>query len=217
MGKLTEWVKLNAKEGANIAEFEELEKTETIIGIDSKEKALDFMFKNPVFTSALDYTKQKAVEAGVNNYKNGDELKNLLKAEHDKTAKELNPDLTPEQKRLAEMEKTIADMKSNESKLLLEKQLRAKAKELGYPESKAERFAVYGEQAFAELENESKFLKEQTETLLNSEIKKRFGDTTPPPAGNTDPSKIVTRQQFDAMATNEKTTFLKDGGKLKDN
>ena len=85
MGKLTDWMKANSKEGANLAEFEELLKTETVSGITTKEQAIDWMVKNPntAFKSALDYREQQASEARERNFKEKN-LPELIKTEREK-------------------------------------------------------------------------------------------------------------------------------------
>ena len=46
MGVLLDWVKANAKEGANLAEFQELEGKNTIQGVKTKEEALEIIKKS---------------------------------------------------------------------------------------------------------------------------------------------------------------------------
>ena len=210
-------MKANSKEGANLAEFEELLKNETVSGITTKEQAIDWMVKNPntAFKSALDYREQQASEARERNFKEKN-LPELINAEREKFQKELNPDLTPEQKRIAELERKWLDGENKAKLNDLKDSLRKKAKELGYPESRAEKFAVYGESAFDELQEASEFLNNTTKTKLESEIKTRFGNIKTPETGKTDPAKSIPRADFDAMEPKAKAEFVKGGGRPQD-
>jgi hypothetical protein len=216
MGKLSDWVKANSKDGADITEFEKLAMDYSIEGIDSKEKAVDFMKKNPAFNSGLDYYTSEAVKNHDLKFQK-EKLPAMLETERQKIKDELNPPETEAEKKLRDMEKTLTEMKQKEIRLETEKTLRSKAKELGYPEDKAERFAVYGENAITMLEDEAKYLGETVNGMLEGEIKKRFGSNVPPQRSGQTPGKQMTRADYDNLSPSEQSTYVTDGGSVVDN
>lgn len=216
MGKLSDWIKANSKDGADISEAEALIQASTVEAIDSKEKALDFMKKNESFTKALDFYTSEAIRNHDVKFQS-DKLPGLIEAEREKIKNELNPPKTEAEKKLAEMEKTLAGMKQKETQHEMEKTLRGKAKELGYPEDRVDRFTAYGENAISMLEEEAGYIKSQVNGMLEAEIKKRYGDTPAPRQSTGDPSKQITRSDYDNLSPNEQSTFVTGGGNVVDN
>ena len=200
MGKLTEWVKLNAKEGANIAEFEELERVNTFEGITTKEQALDFVKKNAAFTSALDYAVTEAVKSHDEKF-NRDKLPGIIKAEREKIESELNPEKTPEQKRIEELERRLAEDEAEKKKAKVAEALVSKAKELNHPDpDAAKRYVAYGDRAEEILRADIEWLQKTVNSSVESEIKKRYGGQKPPQGSTVDPSRSITRRDFDMLS-----------------
>lgn len=214
MGKISDWIKANAKEGADISAVEALIEASTIEGIDSKEKAYDFMTKNPFFTSALDMATTKAVNSHDEKFKS-DKLPELVKAEREKLMKELNPGETEDQKKLRELEEWKTNQLLKDARYEQEKLLRAKAKELSYPEEMAERYTAFGEKALEFLESDAKFWKSDFETKMEAKVKELYKGN-PPKQSTSDPAKQITRQQFETLTPEDKSAHFKSGGTIVD-
>lgn len=212
MKDLLEWIKSNAKEGANIAEAEELVQKSTFDGITTKEQALDFIGKNKVFTSALDSMVSKAVESHDERFKT-EKLPEIVKLEKERLLKELNPEETAEQKRIRELEEKIAASEMRDKELAIKSDLRTKAQELGYDPIRAERFAAFGDKAIDTLVDESNFLT----NLIDSKMKEAVKGTLsgPPPKGGAPsegkPDLDAIEKMTDPAA---RTAALKEAGYL---
>jgi DNA polymerase III delta prime subunit len=219
---IIDWIKANAKEGANIQEAETLVKDlDPLKNITDQSGALDFINRNPVFKSALDSETSRRVE---NHDKNFMEIKfpGLIKQEREKIQKELNPDMTDEQKRIAELEKTIQQQnektKINEAKSFL----RMKAAEIGkekgveLPVDLAESFYIYGDQAENQLINTIDFASNYGKSLVEQKLKDTYGNGKPPARTTTNPEKTITRAALDAMPLNERAGFFENGGQVID-
>ncbi len=179
MGALSDWVKANAKDGADISEAEKLIQASTVDGITSKEQAYDFMTKNTVFKSGLDYATSAAIKSHDDKFM-ADKLPGLIDAERDKIKAELNPPQTDEQKQIAEMQKRIDAMQAEKVKSDLSKELRAKAKELGFPEERAEHYAIYGDNAVSQMESAAEYWKGQVSSQVEAKLKEAYGNNPPP-------------------------------------
>lgn len=114
---------------------------------------------------------------------------------------------------MRELKSQVDSLKSEKMRNELEKELRAKAKELGYPVDRAGRFSIYGDKAFSMLENEAEYLKSIVSDSLETEIKSRFGGETPK-NGETKKTEL-TRAEYDNLTNAQKADFVKNGGKIK--
>ena len=184
MTKTMELIKINLIEGANLAEIEEAVLKDSIAGL-TKERLAD-MFAKPARHSIFESIKDSLVSKGVESYKENFEKdgKPLLEKEiRDRLEKELNPDLTPQDKRLKELEDKLAEKDKAEQTSSLKALLRRKAKELDYDQSKAERFAMYGDekQALTALELDAGEFKEAVKLRVEELTKSQF--TKSPPRG----------------------------------
>lgn len=216
MGKMLDWVKANVKEGANIAEFEEMETKEAIYSIKDKDAALALLTeKGTVFNAAKDAVVNDAILSHDRKF-NEEKLPKLIEAEREKIKNELNPPETETDKELRELKNWKSEQEAknlrNEQKTALE----IKAKEIGYPIELAGRFAVYGENAEAELikdhESRTSYIKQETE----NEVKRLYGDIKPPKQSNGDPAKQMGRAEFDNLSPTEKGSFVANGGNVID-
>lgn len=180
MGKLLDWVKANAKEGANLAEFEDMEKATALP--DSKEKAWDFMQKNPAFKSALDAEISRATAAHDERFK-GEKLPAIEKELREKLTKELHPEETKEQKELREIREELAREKAERTLEARRSTLIKKATEKGFDPEIAGSLAVLGEEADKTLDA----LLGKYELAVNAKYEKtareKLGGENTPPAG----------------------------------
>lgn len=219
MGKLTEWLKKNAtvNEGANLAEFEELEVKETLGAVETKEQALDAIKRYPKFESAFDSMVSKKVEDYEKETFNKKRLPEIEKELRAKIEQELNPEKTPEQKRIEELEKRIAADDLEKKRNQVADKLVEKAKELNYPNpEQARRYVAYGDQAEEQLKADIEYMTNTVNSTVEAEIKKRYGNQTPPKSSTTTPDKLMKRTDFDQLNPQGKSDFIKDGGVVED-
>lgn len=214
MGKILDWVKLNAKEGANIAELEELERTMTFEGITDKNKALEIIKKDgTVFRAALDTEIQAAVKSHDERFST-EKLPLIIKEEREKIQKELNPEMTPAEKELAEMKEWKKSQEAKELRRGLEDNLRAKAKEINYPEELAGGYAVYGDKAMDKLESDAKYWETRRKADVEAEIKNLYGDIKPPRQSKSNGETVVSRDSYMAMSPQQQSDFISKGGNV---
>lgn len=185
MSKLSDWIKENVKEGANVAEAEELVQAETFEGIKTKEQAIDFIDKNDVFKSAKDSLISTAVNAHDDKFKET-KLPEIIKAKREEWTKEMNPEETPEQKRIRELETRDAERDSKERKRDLEDALLTKASEIGFDPIRAKDYSVYGDKAIDKLVDDAGWYKSQIELKVKETVKGTLAGKPPkdgdPPA-----------------------------------
>ena len=215
MGKILDWAKANMKDGANLAEFESLVEASTLEGVTTKEQAIEVIRKNPLLTSALDYSVTEAVKSHDAKFST-EKLPTLIEAERQKIKNELNPPKTESEKRLAEAEKTINAMKAQQAENELKTVLRSKAKEYGYPEDLAERFYIYGEGADQMMKTEADFWKGQVDSGVTSRVKELYGDVEPPKVAQADVEKIIGRTDFMNLSPTAQSEFVANGGSVVD-
>lgn len=197
---ILDWIKANAKEGANIAEAEELLGKSTFDSIKSKEEAADFISKNSVFKSAFDSMVSTAVNNHDERFKS-EKLPDLVKAEREKILKELNPEETPEQKRIRELEENLKARDAKDRESAIKAELRQKAQELGYDPLRAERFSAFGDKALDMLADESTYLS----NLIDSKIKEGVKGVLlkDPPKGGRAPEGKLGLDDIEKLPTRE--------------
>ena len=212
---LLDWIKANVKDGADIAEAEKLIKDlDPMKNVKTQEDALSFIDRNQLFKSALDAETSRRIDRHDDRFK-ADKLPDILKSERDKILKELNPEMTEEQKRIAELEARLAQKDKAEAMNTLKSKLRQKAKDLGYDPLRAEKLAVYGDEAEKMLDDEVKYFETSINTALEKKVKGQF---TPqdPNRNQSDPAKVMSRADFDNKTPVQKAEWLKNGGKVTD-
>lgn len=175
-------------DGANVAEAEQmvkdLEELNPMNSIKTKEDALAFMERNQIFKSALDSETSKRAEHAIDNFKEK-KLPDLIKAEKDKLEKELNPDLTDEQKRIKELENRLSEADKEKQTNQAKAALRSKAEEIAkkagvkYDPVHAERFHVYGDDAEKLLTDEINYFKSTIDSELSAKLKSNFTPGAP--------------------------------------
>ena len=214
MDKFYEWLSANVKEGVNIEEGKELLKDNTIAGITTKEQAIDFMNKQPAFKSGIDSLISKAVESNSARYKE-EKLPGIIAEAKAQWVAENNPEETPEQKQIRELQEQLNAEKKQRAINEAQSTLRAKAKELGFDPELAAGLHVYGDTAEDVL---SKFA-EYHSTALQSTEKKVRQDTLSgkaPKASLPAGTKTVGMQEWETMSHPERSAFQKSGGKIVD-
>ena len=214
MGELYDFINANLKEGADLTKLDALMKKHSTDSIETKEQAIDFMLKNPKFTAGLDYKVQGSVASGIENFKSG-EMQRLIDSEREKIKLELNPPKTEAEKRLAEIEKKLADKEAAEARYNREKALRGKAKELGFDEGLAESFAVHGENAESVLAMFAEKFKAGIDSRLEQALKERIPGSSPA-RSNVDPAKVMARAELEKLAPAERVKFATGGGEITD-
>ena len=189
------------KEGADIAAIETLAKgLDVLAGVKTVAEAKEFIKKNDLLNKANDSNVSIAVKSHDDNF-TAEKLPGLLKAEGDKVRKEVNPEETPEQKKIREQGEQIAALTATGEKADLKTALQAKAKELGYG-GDVELFLSLGEKAGEFMEAEAKRYKTDFDSALSSKIKEQFGDVKPK-TSEIDPAKSMKRAEYESMNPNE--------------
>lgn len=214
---LIEWIKKNVKEGVNVTEAENLLQAENPLNkVQTKEEALRLIEDTPFFRSAFDSEISKKVEGALKKYEET-KLPDIVKSREAEIRAELNPQETPEQKRIRELEEKIKQADNERQTESLKSSLRTKAKEIGMDPIKAERYAVYGDQAEKFMAEDFKMISEQVTIQLDGEIKKRYGGEAPKgQQRQADDGKMMSRKEFESQSPQSQMTFMKEGGKLLD-
>ena len=175
--KLLEWIKAHMAEGTDVAEVEALLPTlESILG--SKE-----------VISALDSLVSKAVTSHDERY-TAETLPGLMEAERAKVRAELNPEETPDQKRIRELEESNATKDAAASLRDRTDTMRTKAAELkvdtfGLLPDDMTALAGLGDKAETVLETFVGRLNETFTKAVDAKVKERFAPVKP---GGGDPN-----------------------------
>lgn len=192
---LLEWIKKNAVEGADITEAEGLIKDlDPLKNIQTKDEALAFMERNQVFKSALDAETSRRADKAVDKFKEKN-LPEIIKEREEAVRKEVNPEETPEQKRIRELEEKLANSDKEKQQNALKAELRQKAKEIAekkgvpYDPLRAERLFIYGEDAESVLNDEIDYIGQTIEKQLSDKLKSKYVGKTPS-AGGVEPTGI---------------------------
>jgi len=212
MGELSDWIRSNAKEGADTSAAEALVEKYTIENITSKEQAINFMKKTDVFVRGLDSLVSDAVNNHDRRFQE-EKLPGIVEAEKARIKLELNPPKTEAEKRLYDAEQKIAAMEAKDAEWRLKEALSVKAREIGFPVARVGRYSVYGDRAAEEMEADLEWKKEAVKESLEAEIKNRFGGDAPKKQEG-DPAKIMGRAEFDTLDPAQKSEYVKAGGKV---
>ena len=181
MGQIADYVKENftPAEGIDLSEVEKLEKDlDPLSGISTVDQALDFMGRNPLFEKGLKKHETQAIEKHDDKF-NKEKLPGLLKDERDKAIKEANPEETPEQKRIRELEDKISASDKRDTNNALKIELAAKAKEIGYT-GDIDLFMHLGDKALGTMEAYHTKNTEYLEAEKTKIQKELYGDNAPP-------------------------------------
>jgi hypothetical protein len=169
--KVIEWAKANAAEGADVTELEGMLPTvDDIMGTDAVRRAFD-----------------SAVSKAVNNHDErfrSEKLPELIEEERAKIRAELNPEETPEQRRIRELEEKLAkrdrDAQTRERRDALRKKAsELKVTEYGLQPDDVEVFAGLGDDGEKVLESLVGRLNESFNTALDRKLKERYTRSSP--------------------------------------
>jgi len=187
---IKEWVKANAKDGSNFAQFDEL-LAEYEVPNDIEE-ARAFVYKNKKLMSVFDDEVRVKIEAHDKKFAENN-LPKILKEEREKIVKELNPEETPLEKRVREQDERIKAFENEKADGIRKASLRAKAQEIGFDPLLAEDFSVYGDDAVAKMARVKEYIDNASMSKVEAETKKRFGNTAPV-GGNRQPASTAKEQ-----------------------
>lgn len=201
MGQIADYVKANftPADGITLDEVEKLEKElDPLSGLKTTDQFLDFMGRNEGFKNALKKHETQAIEKHDEKFKT-DKLPGLLKDAVDLKMKELNPDETPEQKRIRELEDKISASDNRETSNALKIELQDKAKEIGYT-GDIELFTHLGDKAVETMEAYHTKNTEYLEAEKTKIQKELYGDNPPPIKGTPPVPKDIDEQIREARA-----------------
>lgn len=184
-------IKAVAKEGADLTGvLGQIKELNPLNGL-TKENAFDFIKDNQVLLSTFDSQVSKSVESGVENFKSKGML-DILKEKEEALRAEFNPQETPEQKKIRELESRLEASDSEKALAKLQDDLSLKAKELEFDPIDARDFAIYGDKAVEMLEKYAARENERLNERLNKEIKTKYNGN-PPKKTSIPPADIDTR------------------------
>jgi len=216
MGQITDFVKANftPAEGIDITEVEKLEKDlNPLKNITDVEGAIDFMQRNEILSKGLKKYNTTSIEMHDDKFMK-EKYPELLKADREKYIKELNPEETPEQKKIRELSEKIEQAEFKEKQNMLKLALQDKAKEIGYP-GDIGLFLSQGDKALETLEayhtKNTEYLAAEREKIL-----KELYKGNPPKQGDPAGSNFKKRVEFDQLTDKDKRDFIKSGGKITD-
>lgn len=179
---ILEWIEKNMAEGADLEEAKKLVKGTNLP--QSKEDAAKLVESNQFLKSELDSRVSKSVENATERFKEN-KLPDILKEEREKIRKELNPEETPEQKRIRELEEKLGEKDKieqlNQKKLELREKAKAYAEEKGiqYDVTKAEKFAQFGDDAEQVMQDSIDYIDSYSKGLLDSKLKDTYRGNIP--------------------------------------
>ncbi len=195
MGQIADYVKENftPAEGIDLSEVEKLEtELDPLSGLTTPDQALDFMGRNPLFEKALKKHETQAIEKHDDKF-NKEKLPGILKDEREKAIKEANPEETPEQKRIRELEDNAAVRDKSDAAKDLKIELAAKAKEIGYT-GDIDLFMHLGDKALQTMEayhtKNTEYLEGEKEKIQ----KELYGDNIPPKKHKEETPKDIDEQ-----------------------
>ena len=176
---------------------------------ESLKEGVDFLEIEKLYKSELDAETSKRVENHDAKFK-VEKLPGLVAEESKRLEKEitlkLQPNETPEQKRIKELELKIQANEKKEKDSVRKTELREKAKALAeaekvpYDPTRAELLYVYGEEAESILEKDIKYLKSTLEKELSSKIKGQYSKDEPKSGMKMDGLDKLTYDELNKLA-----------------
>ena len=210
MGQIADYVKENftPADGITLDEVEKLEKElDPLSGLSTVDQALDFMGRNDLFGRALKKHETTSIERHDEKFMK-DKFPGLLKDGVDARVKELNPEETPQDKRIRELEDNAKSRDAIDAEKDLKIELAKKAKEISYT-GDIDLFIHLGDKAVETMEAYHEKNTKYLEAALAEMQKKLYGDN-PPPTGGTPPvPKDIDEQIREARAAGNATLALK--------
>lgn len=187
MKEILEKIKAIAKDGSNVAEIEEA-LSKYAIPTDEK-AAIRFILDNKALNSVYQAELSRKNEDYRKRY--SDETRPTLEKEiREAVMKELNPEETPEMKRIraaeeraAAVEKRLADKEAEAALIMRREALRKLATEKSFDPELAAELAVYGDEAEAKLDFFAERFKGQVDAKYEETARQKLGDGKPPAGG----------------------------------
>lgn len=186
--ELVSWAKANAKDGANVAEFEEL--VSKAAPPDDSVKAIEYIRAVPSLRSAYDAALNKEFDRAVKKYEE-EKLPEKEKAMREAIRKELNPDETAEQKKIRELSEKLEAKEKSEALTSKQNALRAKAKEYGVDPEVAADYARYGDDAEDILKRHAEWHKKELDAVKAETARGAFGNKPPANGGEIRPPTMT--------------------------
>ena len=204
--ELVAWAKANAKDGVNVAEFEEL--VSKAAPPDDAKQAREYIRGIPALRSAFDAALNQEFDRATKKYEE-EKLPEKEKALRESIRKELNPDESPEQKQIRELREKLEAKERAEAITSKQNALRAKAKEYGIDPEVAADYAQYGDEAENVLKRHAEWHKKELDAIKAETARGAFGNKTP-----TGGSSLNTKPQaeIDNMTPRERSAFFASGG-----
>ena len=204
--ELVSWAKANAKDGVNVAEFEEL--VSKAAPPDDAKQAVEYIRAIPALRSAFDAALNKEFDRATEKYEK-ERLPEKEKEMRESIRKELNPDETKEQKEIRELREKLEAKEKHEALTERKEALRAKAKEYGVDPDIAADYAMYGDDAENILKRHAEWHKKELDAVKAESAKAAYGNKTPTGGGS---SNLKPQAEIDAMTPKERSAFFADGG-----
>jgi hypothetical protein len=211
MEKLVEWAKANVREGANLAEFEEL--AGSLALPNTKEEAWNFITKNQTFKSAVDAEVSRATAAHDERFTKT-KLPEIEKQLRDRLAKELNPEETPQDKKIRELSEKLEAKERSEQLANTRNLLMKKASEIGFDAEIAAELAVFGDEAEEKLSKVAERFTLAVKSRVEAEVKKRYGNNKEPVTSK--PLRVLSMTDFNNMSPKEQAAYMQSGGGLQE-
>lgn len=179
--ELVAWAKANAKDGVNVAEFEEL--VSKAAPPDDAKQATEYIRAIPSLRSAFDAALNREFDRATEKYEK-EKLPEKEKALRESIRKELNPDETPEQKQIRELREKLEAKERAEAITARQNALRAKAKDFGLDPEIAADYAQYGDEAENVLKRHAEWHKKELDAIKADTARTAFGNKTPTGGGD---------------------------------
>lgn len=203
---LVSWAKANAKDGANVAEFEEL--VSKAAPPDDSLKAIEYIRAVPSLRSAYDAALNREFDRAVKKYEE-EKLPEKEKELKEAIRRELNPTETPEQKENRELKEKLRQKDIAETLANKQNALRAKAKDYGVDPEVAADYARYGDDAEDILKRHAEWHKKELDAVKAETARTTFGNKTPTGGGSLN---LKPQAEIDAMTPKERSSFFTNGG-----
>lgn len=208
--ELVAWAKANAKDGTNVAEFEEL--VSKAAPPDDSLKAIEYIRAIPSLRSAHDAALNKEYDRAVKKYED-EKLPEKEKAMREAIRKELNPDETPEQKKIRELSEKLEAKDKAEILTTRQNALRAKAKEYGVDPEVAADYARYGDDAEDILKRHAEWHKKELDAVKAETARDAYGNKTPTGGSSLNSKPLA---DFNKLTPKERAAYMASGGVITD-
>lgn len=207
---LVSWAKANAKDGANVAEFEEL--VSKAAPPDDSLKAIEYIRAVPSLRSAYDAALNREFDRATKKYEE-EKLPEKEKELKEAIRRELNPTETPEQKENRELKEKLRQKDIAEALANKQNALRAKAKDYGVDPEVAADYARYGDDAEDILKRHAEWHKKELDAVKAETARTTFGNKTPTGGGSLNSKP---QAEFFKLTPKERAEFMAAGGVLTD-